>query len=196
MAKSLYGRVDEAIMSGVNKGVKAWNWTTGRTKADLANVSNIAATTTYTLYSISSKDIAPYVFLPLVAGVSLVNIKSNIYFEKKEVKALENGLKDMQVEIHKEIAKIEGSMNMGCSAVIFTMPDYKFLSLTSLFWGLQDYITRAEYLPPKKNVVSRAADKIGEYLRESVRAPLPARAYVGSGNFRLSLEEATAGIAL
>jgi len=29
--------VDDTIMYGVNKGVHAWNWTTGRTKADLAN---------------------------------------------------------------------------------------------------------------------------------------------------------------
>ena len=33
----LYEKTDDAIMHFVNKGVKAWNWTTGKSKADLVN---------------------------------------------------------------------------------------------------------------------------------------------------------------
>ena len=35
-----YEKLDDAIMYGVNKGVRAWNWSTGRTKSDLAKVLN------------------------------------------------------------------------------------------------------------------------------------------------------------
>ena len=36
IVKNLYQQIDDTIMYGINAGVKAWNWTTGRTKADLA----------------------------------------------------------------------------------------------------------------------------------------------------------------
>jgi len=35
-----YQKLDDAVMCGVNKGVRAWNWSTGRTKSDLAKVLN------------------------------------------------------------------------------------------------------------------------------------------------------------
>ena len=35
--KNPFKPFDDALMYVVNKGVKAWNWTTGQTKADLAN---------------------------------------------------------------------------------------------------------------------------------------------------------------
>ena len=34
---SAYQKFDDVVMYGVNKGVRAWNWTTGKTKTDLAN---------------------------------------------------------------------------------------------------------------------------------------------------------------
>ena len=55
-------------------------------------------------------------------------------------------------------------------------------------YGLSLYIMRADYFPPRKNVISRAKDKVQEWFKDlgekPIGVPTPAYAY-----HRTNLEE-------
>jgi len=172
-----YEQFDKGIMKCVNSGMRAWNWTTGRTKVDLANsmlfVAPMIESTGVALYSTS---LLP-VIAPLFFGASLIYMHLNKNVEKAEEKASENRAMSTIVLDREKISKF-------CTPVLFSISGSEsFLgyvgegSANNGYWlslgfgmrGFSEYVMRADSLPPRKNVLSRAKDGLIDML-ENYRA--------------------------
>ena len=90
----LYEKVDNTIMYGVNKGVKAWNWTTGQTKADLANqLLTVAPVAEISSYFLNRDLFYEILGSPVMIFLSHVCQIKNKKQEAEEEKAAENRTK-------------------------------------------------------------------------------------------------------
>lgn len=174
--KKAYESFDNFMMHNANNAVHAWNWTTGRTKADLANLVLDATAVTFNFGILLSG----LYFLPISALLSIPIIhyeqKENIIIDEKEQKAAEDNLKEIEVEFYKNSKKNSGTFRLAFSTAY--IPFYMAIKpedisgkLSSIvvgtsfiLWGSADYIMRADYLPPRKNCLSRAKDKITEII--------------------------------
>ncbi|MBP7708764.1 hypothetical protein KA107_03690 [Candidatus Pacearchaeota archaeon] len=190
--RSLYEKFDDGVMSVVNKGVRVWNWTTGRTKADLAN------TLVYTGGAavpagcfIRGWPVAGSILAAIYLPGSIFSSKANKKYEELEVTAMEKGLMDQRVENRKEDSRKLGNQ-IGAIGIIQIYPNVvptleKTIGDYTCFSGMEAialsyYVMRADYLPPRKNVLSRAKDKLVELLNQAEQVPQPAMVpvnYVG-----------------
>ena len=173
-----FKRLDDLVLAGANTAVRAYNCTTGGTKAELANglywtgIGIMSATTPYAI--------------PIVLPMTYLVTKMNQHHEKKEILASDSQLKDLDVEKRKTTYALLGYMFAGFSAIygigIFTETESKkilkdsILSLGMLTISLSEHIMRADYLPPQKNLVSRLIDKYQEYQEQKTLIPVPIRA--------------------
>ena len=167
MIKNLYEKIDNTIMKGVNKAVQAWNWTTGGTKADLANavlVGGLAAGT-------SMHPLSLFYGIPaLVLGYR------NMDIEKKEVEALEQNMLNYQAEEAKLENRTIGLIAAGNSALwagisllssndeIETKRCLLGFGITTATLAASAYISRADYFPPQKDCVRRGLEKLSELV--------------------------------
>ena len=93
--------IDEAIMRGVNGGVRMYNSVTGGTKYELSNI--------LTLGGCSGLVLGAYQYHPILGasagiastGIGVPQIINNNCLENKEISAIENGLMDPYVENEK-----------------------------------------------------------------------------------------------
>ncbi len=187
LIKKAYGSFDAALMYGVNKGVHAWNWTTGRTKGDLANLFSILGCATMTAGNfIPLGLISPLISLPW-AYFGYRDYFQNKNIERLEKRALDKGLLDLEVEGFKLKSAFVGPVFLGISGFASahkaimdyrtedskkTESDHETSSFSSMLinigislYGLQFYVMRADYLPPRKNVLQRTADKLADIVR-------------------------------
>lgn len=186
---NLYDRLDEEIMKGVNAGVRTWNWTTGRTKGDLANILEFSG---YALMSSGLLAESPEHILP----VTLIVIPSsaccyigNKNIDDREIKAYEKQCLDPKVEKQKKTL-------LKYCAPLCSLVGFEFIGLAHSenkdYFGIPFgiglnlcsagfYVMRADYLPPRRNVLSRAIDKVKkwakEFSNEPVTSPAPAYGY-------------------
>src|SRR3989344_766904 len=174
----LYDQIDNGIMYGINAGVKAWNWTTGGTKGDLEGLLFISGSALYAAGSITRM---PTI---LVVGCSLFHAAVSFYgglvakkFEEKERNALENSMKDLDAEVYKQKSGVAAPIFAFGGTGLYISPiskDTEFLHImgSSLgLFGLAMYVARTDYLPPKKNVLSRVADKFEKLVEGSGKTP-------------------------
>ena len=161
-------------MEAVNVGVRTWNWTTGRTKKDLAN----GLLTVAPILEISGVSlIHPLASIPYL--MFLVNShqsqQDNERLEKKEINALNSGCLLNESEYLNK--KRSGILYGGLSAIWFAPGGTTELGIIEgTGFGLRSlshYVMRAEYLPPRKNVLSRAKDKLSEIVKEFKMPELP-----------------------
>ena len=175
----LYGKLDDGIMYGVNKAVHAWNWTTGRPKEDLANISlglgGIAISNSFL-------EDGNFPFAVLSALVCIPAMKTNYWQGTRERELMKKGLKCPKVEKLKSMDE-----RMGPVQIIFglygrgmetSLGDDSHFSTGFFLYAAQSYIMRADPLPPRKNVLSRAKDKISEALKTRAPMPMPGPAMV------------------
>ena len=173
-----YEAVDNGLMYLTNKAVGAWNWTTGGTKADLANfllsASGVCASSGIILRN-------PY-FSPFAAGYLVychVIQNLNKDMEQKEVAALEHEMLSYRVENRKRDASFLGPFDLSLTAsnqlMVQDIPS-TFIGAGLGLLGASYYVVRADCIPPRKNVLRRAKDKLEEIIknvREGFRAPVP-----------------------
>lgn len=172
-----YELLDNTLMYGANKAVHVWNWTTGRTKSDLANkMLTTAPVMEGAGYIIMHPLIGGLMTLALL-GLSHSTQSSNKRIEEKEIEAIENEALDYEVEQYKK-SKCEtlgpiwlfaggahmfvGTSSGGTNEI--SIDNY----LMGSGHGLRAssyYIMRADYLPPRKNCISRAKDKLVEIVQ-------------------------------
>jgi len=181
----LFELLDDGLMYLANKGVQAWNWTTGKTKADLANKMLTVAPVLETLGALNTNPFLISTLIPLSFYASHVRQKGNTQMEKIEVDALEKGAASLDVEEYKrkskEIAPVwlanSALWQVHTSAKGYILHDRSVTdSLLSLGFAVRAgsyYVMRTDYLPPKKNVFSRARDKLTEMLQGINWNPLP-----------------------
>jgi len=180
-----YGTLDEAIMKGVNASVRAYNWTTGKTKADLANklltVAPIFESAGFigmgynNLFNLGTAICMSgfYMF------ISHHNQRDNKEMEVVEQRALENSCLDFKVESWKNSAVFVGPMWVisGSCNGYFGMTRSDGLSSTNyliafgnLVRSASFYVMRADYFPPRKSAIKKGLEKLAE-IAESYKAP-------------------------
>ena len=187
----LYRAIDNAIMRGVNGGVRAWNWTTGRTKADLANTMLTIAPILESVGWINLSQTIGICMTGLCLSHSHHYQKENIKMEEMESKALSIGAMDLEVEKYKSTAHPQPLLWI-VTAALFVANDHKngsivpdrtqtdyCTALGSTIRAGSLYVMRADYLPPQKNILSRAADRTRELLRGFQAQPAGAPASAG-----------------
>lgn len=174
-------KLDEGILYCVNRAVHAWNWTTGRTRADLANLLQTGGVIAGSLGMILSMAIDKRYFesfvypLILFGGAHFVQRK-NMEIDGLELKALEKEAKSIEVEEFKYNCKFGGYFTPPL-AVIPLLSNGKELDWGHLYGvmclslGVAFQVMRADYFPPRKNVLARAKDKLAEMLRAYQRKP-------------------------
>jgi hypothetical protein len=179
---SSYKFIDDATMYLANASVKTWNWTTGRTKADLASILQKTSAVSYGL-GVFSYNIPLGIFSSIIALVGANHCVNHfIKFEKAEEKALEKKAKDIQVEDDRAFYKFQGynwavippflatSMRMNQGLL------YESLITTSIMTSASFHVMRADYLPPRKNCLARGLDNLTEQLQSLRRVPVQVKA--------------------
>ena len=182
--KKAYESFDNFMMYNTNNAVKAWNWTTGRTKSSLANLVLTTTAISFVLGE-SLDETSPAYIDPRGVGLSIVWLyvthshqKININRDEKEQVAVEQKLKDLEVAQTKEkdrnfwipawhtisilqalVSKYELSQGNPARGMRGLMTCVGFEGI-----AISKYIMRTDYLPPRKNCVSRGIDKLKETI--------------------------------
>mgnify|MGYP001558693843 FL=1 len=189
---NIFTKLDDAVMGGVNAGVRAYNWTTGGTKKDLANnLLTMAPISTVGGYLplIADYPAAGLAILPftglLFALTHVRQLQNNISSQREESAREKNSL-DMSVEKNKTSRKILGYMLAGLSTYqmqgILTVPEpYCFANVglmgDCLLRAGSEFTMCADYIPPRKNCVKRGWEelekRIAEYRPETGGLPQP-----------------------
>jgi len=179
----MYDSLDNYLMGGANNAVQAWNWTTGKTKTDLANLVLNATTITYNSAFALRHPALLLLSAPIFFPAIHIEQKQNIKQDKLEQKAAESGLKDISAELMKTGRKFAGSSKVGFSGTyvpLYMMENPENISgkisaaimgISFALWASADYIMRVDYLPPRKNCLSRAKDKLKEIITEYKNRP-------------------------
>ena len=177
MAFKLYQKFDDAFMYGVNKTVKVYNWTTGRTKLDLSNKILIAGTIMAATECLLPDSPIPSFFAPFWVLLGHSYSKRHNEINRKEIDALEKEAKDLSVERQKDIMGVAGhSIGAIGTCGALSLSSENLINLDALgmaFFGLSEHFMRADYLPPQKNVVSRAYDSLKKKISEIDFTPVP-----------------------
>jgi len=162
--------IDEITMKGATRMVNAWNWTTGRTKTDLANLlstcsaASICAGTAYEFPALLPAAF-PYVY------VMWRNQKRNREIETKEIDSYLDGIKNMEVEKYKGQLRIAVPVYVPLVSLIgshgMATSDYTEIGVAAAFsldmMGCN--IMRVDNPPPRrKNCISRGLDKLDEIV--------------------------------
>jgi len=169
--------IDKSLLKIAGDVTYAYNWATGKQKSDLANklltvapilesvgvfyeANELGHTGVYTLAFIGTL---------LSLGVSHFLQKENLKMQKLENDALEKNCKNIETEKYFEFNKGMGAMYASVGTLLFYIP-----SLSNDIAGsgigirsLSHYVMRTENLPPRKNVLSRAKDRIEKYFEET-----------------------------
>lgn len=177
-------------MKGVNAGVQAWNWTTGKTKGDLAFLLEISGNALFS-FSLSLRfgyDKA-IVSIPFAIAGCVISWYSNQDDDKREERALRRGCLDSIIQDRKDtIYKLGSPASAVIGTGLIVGSYYKNIEESSIpfgsgffMWGMGLYVRRADYLPPRKNVLSRTVDKVKEWAKEfgsePVTSPAPDYSY-------------------
>lgn len=190
--EEIYESLDAKLLAGAEKAVQAWNWTTGRTRTDLANallriapICEIGG-----LVFSTNKNLNFYESVYLVAGglmmgaVSFAKIDHNRGLEKREEDALRQGCLDPLAEECRESGKSESATygilgTMVCTATLVPQASTATNLVGAGFFmrAASAYIMRVSNLPPRKDCLSRGIDHLKQGL-ESLAEEQPQPAYV------------------
>jgi hypothetical protein len=162
LIRNLYEHLDSQIMNHVNAGVRAWNWTTGRKKSDLASGLAYTNPILITIGGISYEDPLLPLSIGIYCGLSLLCSKLWKKQEDLEISASKKQMVDPRAESIKSTSEHIG-VSSGTIALIQTsLPFYMsaYLSLSAAC-----YVSRADSLPPRKDCIRRGLDKLVEAYR-------------------------------
>lgn len=177
-------------MWGVNKGVWAWNRTTGGTKAELANTLLITSGFCQAAgIGINEGDPVGSSITMLMAGGILTVLYRGFYSQNKTVemleeRALRRGAMDPKAE---EVKRKYGFVGLGqvVASLAFGIPQALEGKIgMDIAWGStvlltapSFYVMRADYLPPRKSLMAMGIDKAKELLRGWGGSTAPAPAF-------------------
>ena len=165
-----YWKLDQFLVDRANEAVKAWNWTTGRTRADLANGLNFGGSVLISPVNL------------VVGSVYTLNAFSNYSLNKRADKLESNSREvvDHRVESRKGYCKFFGPLYLGLGASVGFLPSGESRNNAiegagiALF-GLSAYVMRADYQKPRKDCVRRGIEKLVEAIKHKELAPEMAR---------------------
>ena len=195
--RGLYQKMDDKLMDYATKGVKAWNWTTGLTKASLANTmlytggSAFFIALSHAAYECYDQNhFAIGAFLAVTSPFYLVSAhvmaKRNNKYEKMEADAASKGAVSYKVMTQKKEYENSGNWFLTGTAIevflgngqgqgIASLQGFNIGATMAIFAGSQ-YVMRTDYMPPRKNAFARGWDKLKEFARDMkqpVAEPVP-----------------------
>lgn len=183
---TLFDKLDDAVLAGVNTGVRAWNWTTGKTKVDLANTLLQGAVVVENLGLLYEAYKFPH-FLPcavLAGAVSFLRIHAcqsqNREIGDLEERTIHDRLHHPVVEQYKRECPFIGyGMNVlgvGLTSIVpFQFHPVVFGSFATGYslHGVALHTMRADYLPPRKNCLARGLAYLSRTLPHCEVYPTP-----------------------
>jgi len=180
--------VDQFLVNRANDAVKAWNWTTGRTRADLAGLDGSAgylsvSFSPFKLDSSSSAYSLRFIY-PMLLITGIPNLLLNYRLdsiEKNYSNDVKHPFSELSKEANKKSSAVSGILGILTGSPFYDMGDSESYSdYMGIGFGLisaSHYIMRADYIPPsKENAWTRAKDltsKLGEKVKNSLPAPHP-----------------------
>jgi len=181
--------IDDVLTSGANAAVHAWNFTTGRTKSDLSTLLIAAGSSVLIANSLAYPNNLPEITIPVYSLWTLSKTFNDPRVERQEVAATDKQMKDPQVEMYKIGQKICGYAVGYVATLLFLLstqesnPDHsRSTLLNSVGNGLiaaSLLVTSADSLPPRKNILSRAYDKLNELVKSYRLQPKLQPVYIG-----------------
>ena len=171
-----YWNFDSKALYLAEKGVKAWNWTTGGRKADLANVTRgVSGGLVTTGFFLAEPIFGLFAVYELIVLPGIFSKNKEI--ESKEDEFAQEGAKSDPNSPFYKSHRIGSNFDLGLAGLIsydpFDLSGSEFVSLGFIGRSASSYVIRVDNNPPKrKNVLSRAKDKLVEKVKE-IRLPSP-----------------------
>lgn len=170
-----YQVLDDSIMWGAEAAAGTYNWTTGGTKDELANLMSSTASVFGFLGFISNTELLIQTISPINFAL-YIDQKRNTRYTKLEIKAIERGAKSLEAEGWKNSCKFNGYLSGVCSLALIksgysaeTPRDalsFYFIGTLCILNTASGFVMRTDYKPPRKNVLRRAGDAIVEAINE------------------------------
>jgi len=177
---NLLSKIDDGIMYGVNAGIHIYNWTFGGTKEDLADIMQVGAAAIEIIrplaHDMNGGIVTAIVRAPFSLTMTYCALKTNRKQMQLESESVEKLLMDKKVEgTFKPANKLFAYVFFPASFAY----DLKLSSDTShnqdLGYHYADMVASpvrslgclticGVNLPPRKNIISRTADKIGKFI--------------------------------
>ena len=167
--------IDDTLTSGANAAVHAWNFTTGRTRSDLSTLLMAVGSSVLIVNSVTYPNNLPEITIPVYSLWTLQKSIQDPMMERQEAAAADNQIRNLSIVLYKIGQKICG-YGMGYLAaslfILSTQHSNPDTSQSSLLNSIGDgliaaslLITAADSLPPRKNILSRAYDKLNDLIK-------------------------------
>lgn len=181
MLLEAYVALDNFLLDRANDVVKVWNWTTGRTRADLASPLTISGFVSCPTSHFVAGEYPSAIILGTLFGIFALHSKVNYEeMDDFEMRALEKNTKNLEVERRKERYKIYGPLLNSLGLLNLIIPNKEgnhpwaneFHAIMGFGLGTSLYIMRTDYQAPRKNCLARAKDKLADMLRQPTTVPI------------------------
>ena len=181
MIGKAYMALDNFLVDRATDVVRAWNWTTGRTRGDLATLVTVPSLSVFPTTEFLNQNYGQALFQSFVAGIIGVGLKGLYgYMDRLEEKSVDNKVKHRDIEMIKNICKAAGPLFAISGVITVPLPEEEMHTLThelsgagAVGIGVSYYIMRAKYFPPRKSFFSRAKDRLAE-MRSVYQGPIKA----------------------
>ena len=192
----LYEKFDNGMIYLANNAVHAWNWTTGKGKASLANKLGFLGLGV-NLGGMAARSLVPTAIISAMAiPVTLFFRDTNDKIEYLEERATNSGCLSSESERLKGNYSVMGPLDLVCAGGMFateiTAPNRNYIDRLAAYtaasglavFASQFYIMRADYVPPRKNCISRGIDWAKKKWAEiSQPEPVPTPSLVGNMDY-------------
>ncbi|MBS3098914.1 hypothetical protein J4462_01745 [Candidatus Pacearchaeota archaeon] len=168
-----YTALDDVLMKGAEAVVKSYNWTTGRTKADLANK---LLTVAPILESAGVFGVGSFYILPLCGAFLLASHfqqRMNKKTELAEKKSMSDGAVDYEIvmayDLNSQYGKmiaISSLLQASISLLSKHPEDSLMIAAGQAVRSGSHYVMRTDFLPPRKNCLSRGLERLAELADE------------------------------
>lgn len=192
LSKAFQG-LDNAIVYGANKSAEVWNWTTGRTRRELANLLlNISPLLEVAGIGMVRSD-SSSADLFAIFTIAAFGMANSHYIQKKHSdmekmeKRMSEGAIPASLVTQRSAAKARGYWYLSWGPVfpLVGLSLDQTLAMSTLDGGIalragSDFIMASgDYLPPRKNCLQRGMDyfakKVASGSKEPVAVPVLAR---------------------
>jgi hypothetical protein len=171
---SAYEKADNALVGLANKGVKTWNWTTGKTKTDLAYLMQGAAP----VFECTGMGLIHpfFLFIQIPYSISFSHEFQKKFKKQEELEQVASEKRAIPLELTKieemnkkggPVCFVGGGVDMAIGHMYEMNLELSIVGTGLGLRGASHYIMRADPMPPRKNCLSRAKDKLVNLVKET-----------------------------
>ena len=187
-----YNALDAMLVKSINVGVKAYNWTTGGTKFELAKNLSMTAPVLESIGFINDNPIVALTLLtPFYLFLSHIDQKKFEEIDKAERRAFETNALNLAAENEKNYyCRFNGCWWLLGGSCDYSISSHSFgyfiqdktgtdkIQLTgTTIRAISHYVMRVDYLPPRKSCVKRGLEHLAQWYEatkaQPVAAPVP-----------------------